>query len=77
MSQKGKPQLEHKGNVYVREKVREKKIYWRCIRYTTKCKCRGRIHTDLNERIIKETMHCHKLETKKEDKDKLKAIVFE
>lgn len=76
MSQKGKEQLEHKGNVYVQEKIREKKIYWRCIRYTTKSKCRGRIHTDLNEQIIKETPHCHKpFESKKNDK--LKPINYE
>lgn len=60
MSQKGKAQLEHNGFVFVREKTRDKKIYWRCVYYTTKYKCRGRIHTDLNETIIKETSHCHK-----------------
>ena len=32
----------------------------RCIHYTTKYKCRGRVHTDLNEKIIKETSHTHK-----------------
>lgn len=73
MSQKGKLQLEHNGNLYVKEKTRDMKIYWRCIQYTTKCKCRGRIHTDLNDRIIKETPHSHKpFETKK--LEKLKAI---
>lgn len=60
LSQKGKAQLEHNGNVFVQEKTREKKIYWRCIHYTTKHKCRGRVHTDLEERIIKETAHSHK-----------------
>lgn len=71
MSQKGKIQLEHNGNVFVREKTRNKKIYWRCIQYTTKHKCKGRVHTDLNEQIIKETEHSHKpLETKKLRKEK-------
>ncbi|XP_070506021.1 modifier of mdg4-like isoform X35 [Chironomus tepperi] len=60
LSQKGKAQLEHNGYVFVREKTRDQKIYWRCINYTTKYKCKGRIHTYLDERIIKETPHCHK-----------------
>lgn len=71
MSQKGKVQLEHNGNVFVKEKNRNKKIYWRCIQYTTKHKCKGRVHTDLNEQIIKETEHSHKpFETKKHNKEK-------
>lgn len=72
MSQKGKYQLEHNGNVFVREKTRDKKIYWRCINYTTKLKCRGRIHTDLNEKIIKETEHSHKpFDSKRTNKESI------
>lgn len=35
-------------------------LTYSCINYTTKYKCKGRIHTYLDERIIKETPHCHK-----------------
>lgn len=75
MSQKGKAQLEHNGFVFVREKTRDKKIYWRCIHYTTKHKCRGRVHTDLDEQIIKETPHTHKpFDTKKQTQIKPNKI---
>lgn len=43
--------------------------FYSCINYTTKDKCKGRIHTYLDERIIKETPHCHKpFEIKSEQK---------
>lgn len=60
MSQKGKVQLERKGFVYVQEKTRNRRIYWRCVNYTTKMCCRGRIHTNLDGHIYKETPHRHK-----------------
>ncbi|KAG5672371.1 hypothetical protein PVAND_002503 [Polypedilum vanderplanki] len=77
ISQKGKPQLEHNGYVFVKEKEREKKVYWRCIYYTTKYKCRGRIHTEaIDNKIIKETPHCHKpLEVKTEPR-RVRIIYF-
>ncbi|XP_052890326.1 modifier of mdg4-like isoform X33 [Anopheles moucheti] len=43
-SQKGKLQLSHGGFYYCMEKKIQHKEYWRCIYYTTKIKCHGRLH---------------------------------
>ncbi|XP_049276925.1 modifier of mdg4-like isoform X22 [Anopheles funestus] len=43
-SQKGKLQLSHEGFYYCMEKKILHKEYWRCIYYTTKIKCHGRLH---------------------------------
>uniref|UniRef100_A0A4Y0APV2 BTB domain-containing protein n=1 Tax=Anopheles funestus TaxID=62324 RepID=A0A4Y0APV2_ANOFN len=43
-SQKGKLQLSHEGFYYCMEKKIQHKEYWRCIYYTTKIKCHGRLH---------------------------------
>uniref|UniRef100_A0A182MBE5 FLYWCH-type domain-containing protein n=1 Tax=Anopheles culicifacies TaxID=139723 RepID=A0A182MBE5_9DIPT len=43
-SQKGKLQLSHQGYYYCMEKKIQHKEYWRCIYYTTKIKCHGRLH---------------------------------
>lgn len=58
-SQKGKYQLAYGGFYYVREKVvKNNKIYWRCIEYTSKLKCHARIHT-IGENIVRNTPHSH------------------
>lgn len=59
-SQKGKFQLSHEGFYYVREKVVNSKVYWRCVEYTSKLqpKCHARIHTVGNS-IVRSTPHCH------------------
>uniref|UniRef100_A0A182HJU4 BEN domain-containing protein n=1 Tax=Anopheles arabiensis TaxID=7173 RepID=A0A182HJU4_ANOAR len=43
-SQKGKLQLSYGGFYYCMEKKIHHKEYWRCIYYTTKIKCHGRLH---------------------------------
>uniref|UniRef100_A0A182JNK5 FLYWCH-type domain-containing protein n=1 Tax=Anopheles christyi TaxID=43041 RepID=A0A182JNK5_9DIPT len=43
-SQKGKLQLSYGGFYYCMEKKINQKEYWRCIYYTTKIKCHGRLH---------------------------------
>uniref|UniRef100_A0A1B0GN82 FLYWCH-type domain-containing protein n=1 Tax=Phlebotomus papatasi TaxID=29031 RepID=A0A1B0GN82_PHLPP len=62
-SQKGKIHLEYNGNCYLPEKVTKgNKTYWRCVEYTTKYKCRSRLHTiiDNNTRqITKCSPHNH------------------
>lgn len=57
-SQKGKYQLAHGGFYYVREKVVNNKVYWRCIEYTSKLRCHARIHT-IGENIVRNTPHSH------------------
>lgn len=57
-SQKGKFQLAHGGFYYVREKVVNNKVYWRCIEYTSKLRCHARIHT-VGESIVRSTPHSH------------------
>ncbi|XP_059611366.1 modifier of mdg4-like isoform X23 [Phlebotomus argentipes] len=62
-SQKGKIHLEYNGYCYLPEKVTKgNKTYWRCVEYTTKYKCRSRLHTivDNNTRqITKCSSHNH------------------
>lgn len=58
-SQKGKYQLCYEGFYYVREKVVNNKVYWRCIEYTSKLRCHARIHTVGNS-IVRNTPHSHK-----------------
>lgn len=58
-SQKGKMQLSCGGYVYVQEKTLKGKVYWRCIEYTTKHKCKGRLHS-INNEIVKRVPHNHK-----------------
>lgn len=57
-SQKGKFQLAHAGFYYVREKLVNNKVYWRCIEYTSRLRCHARIHT-VGERIVRSTPHSH------------------
>nr|XP_029723775.1 uncharacterized protein LOC109413361 [Aedes albopictus] len=57
-SQKGRLQLSCDGFYYVKEKTVKQKEYWRCIYYTTKIKCHGRLHT-LNGEIHHSTPHNH------------------
>lgn len=57
-SQKGKYQLAYRGFYYVREKVVNNKVYWRCIEYTSKLRCHARIHT-VGDNIVRDTPHCH------------------
>lgn len=57
-SQKGKYQLSHEDYYYVREKVVNNKIYWRCIEYTSKMRCHARVHT-IGNNIVRSTSHCH------------------
>lgn len=57
-SQKGKFQLTHEGYYYVREKIVNNKVYWRCIEYTSKIRCHARIHT-IGNSIVRNTPHCH------------------
>ncbi|XP_055616858.1 modifier of mdg4-like isoform X25 [Toxorhynchites rutilus septentrionalis] len=57
-SQKGRLQLSCDGFFYVKEKTVKMKEYWRCIYYTTKIKCHGRLHT-LKGEIQHTTPHNH------------------
>lgn len=65
-SQKGHVQLRTSdGFYYVKEKVVNYKVYWRCAFYTTKIRCHSRIHT-INEKIVRQTQHNHPPSTCKE-----------
>ncbi|XP_050084772.1 modifier of mdg4-like isoform X11 [Anopheles aquasalis] len=57
-SQKGKLQLSYNGFYYCKEKTIHEKEYWRCIYYTTKIKCHGRLHVVGNE-VFRGTSHNH------------------
>ena len=76
LSQKGKYQISLDGFVYIREKVCQDKIYWRCSKNTTAIHCKGRIHTVKNT-VIRSSEHNHapfedspKLEKKNAKKSK-------
>ncbi|XP_052864885.1 modifier of mdg4-like isoform X19 [Anopheles cruzii] len=57
-SQKGKMQLAYEGFYYVKEKKIHNKEYWRCIYYTTKIKCHGRLHM-VGSQVFQGTAHNH------------------
>ncbi|XP_035777041.1 modifier of mdg4-like isoform X23 [Anopheles albimanus] len=57
-SQKGKLQLSYNGFYYCKEKTIHEKEYWRCIYYTTKIKCHGRLHVVGNQ-VFRGTSHNH------------------
>ncbi|XP_062556406.1 modifier of mdg4-like isoform X13 [Armigeres subalbatus] len=75
-SQKGRLQLAYGGFYYVKEKTVKQKEYWRCIYYTTKIKCHGRLHT-LNGEIDHSTPHNHVAkEFKRSDYGRLSEIII-
>ncbi|XP_049532480.1 modifier of mdg4-like isoform X17 [Anopheles darlingi] len=57
-SQKGKMQLSYNGFYYCKEKTIHEKEYWRCIYYTTKIKCHGRLHV-IGNQVFRGTSHNH------------------
>uniref|UniRef100_A0A182Y4F4 FLYWCH-type domain-containing protein n=1 Tax=Anopheles stephensi TaxID=30069 RepID=A0A182Y4F4_ANOST len=74
-SQKGKLQLSHDGYYYCMEKRIQRKEYWRCIYYTTKIKCHGRLHRDDSKvRYMGAHNHAPKL-FKRADYKRLSEIV--
>lgn len=75
-SQKGRLQLSCDGFYYVKEKTVKQKEYWRCIYYTTKIKCHGRLHT-LNGDIHHTTPHNHLAGVfKRSDYSRLSEIII-
>ena len=49
---KNAPLFIHDGDSYIIDRRTDKKILWKC-EYSRKFKCRGRLHTDLNNILIK------------------------
>lgn len=75
-SQKGRLQLSCDGFFYVKEKTVKQKEYWRCIYYTTKIKCHGRLHTISGE-IQHATPHNHHAGVfKRADYSRLSEIII-
>ncbi|XP_062556619.1 uncharacterized protein LOC134221443 [Armigeres subalbatus] len=75
-SQKGRLQLACDGFYYVKEKTVKQKEYWRCIYYTTKIKCHGRLHT-LNGEVDHSTPHNHAAKVfKRSDYGRLSEIII-
>ena len=48
LSQKGRTILLFDNYYYVHEKTVKEKTYWRCVKYTTRIRCHGRVHTKSN-----------------------------
>ncbi|CAF1150477.1 unnamed protein product, partial [Brachionus calyciflorus] len=61
LTSRNKPMLIYGTYMYILEKKREEKIYWRCSynNYRLKRKCGARIHTDLNHKPIYESKRTH------------------
>ncbi|XP_055594758.1 modifier of mdg4-like isoform X17 [Uranotaenia lowii] len=75
-SQKGRLQLSCDGFFYVKEKTVKQKEYWRCVYYTTKIRCHGRLHT-LNGEINHSTPHNHRPGVfKRADYNRLSEIIL-
>ncbi|KYN21784.1 hypothetical protein ALC57_05190 [Trachymyrmex cornetzi] len=57
-STKNKNLLVYSGYIFVKDYKKKEKIYWKCVKYSTD-KCRGRVHTYLEEVVYHKDEHNH------------------